>query len=219
MGRTQWTADLEWVRTPRQTRSERTQTAVLDAAAALFAERGVDHASVSDIAARAGTSVGTIYHHFSDKQGLVFALFDRLAAELDATTADAVDPARWHGAGIADVLRGYLDFALDVGRTLPAFRIVSRAAAARDVGARELLEKLHRNIDEGVRALLLARAAEITHPARELAVDLVLDQIAAMLLVRLEPELRPSRLAELDDDAWIDETLHSALTHLGLTTD
>jgi AcrR family transcriptional regulator len=51
-------------------RKEATQARILDAAIALFAERGYDGASITVIAARAGVSRATVFWHFSDKASL-----------------------------------------------------------------------------------------------------------------------------------------------------
>jgi AcrR family transcriptional regulator len=61
-------------RTQAQRRSQ-SEAALLDAAAELIAERGVDRASLARIGERAGASRGLPTHHFGSKQ----ALLDRLA--------------------------------------------------------------------------------------------------------------------------------------------
>ena len=47
---------------------------VLDAALTEFTRAGVHGATIQDIAERAGVSPMTVYNHFDDKEGLVFAL-------------------------------------------------------------------------------------------------------------------------------------------------
>lgn len=68
---------------PRLSRAEQrevTRERLLDAAAEVFAEHGVDGASIDDIAARAGYSRGAFYSNFSDKTELLIALCDRRLA-------------------------------------------------------------------------------------------------------------------------------------------
>lgn len=48
---------------------------ILDAALQAFAERGTAAATVDDVRRRSGASVGSIYHHFGDKEGLAAALY------------------------------------------------------------------------------------------------------------------------------------------------
>jgi len=69
------------VRPGRQSRSQKTQESLLDAAEALFCEKGAEATSVADVAARAGSSVGAVYHHFRDKKALLYALFERVFFE------------------------------------------------------------------------------------------------------------------------------------------
>ena len=64
----------------RLTREEsraRTRELLLDAAAALFAERGVNGTSVEQIAERAGFTRGAFYGNFADKHDLVRELLQR----------------------------------------------------------------------------------------------------------------------------------------------
>lgn len=67
---------------------------ILDAAAAIFGERGFHRATVRDVARRAGVADGTIYNHFADKHDLLLGLLDRLnesdrrAPDLAAATTD-----------------------------------------------------------------------------------------------------------------------------------
>lgn len=64
---------------------------IVRAAAELFAERGFDGVSVSDIAERAEVGRTTFFRHFGDKQEVVFA---REEALLDAVAAADLGPVR-----------------------------------------------------------------------------------------------------------------------------
>ncbi len=68
--------DTEAGRAGRRPRADalRSQTALLDAAAAVFVNGGVD-APVRDIAAEAGVGVGTIYRHFPTRADLIVAVY------------------------------------------------------------------------------------------------------------------------------------------------
>jgi AcrR family transcriptional regulator len=58
------------------TRSERTRTALRDAALARFVRDGFDATSVADIAADAGVSERTFYRHFADKYEVLLADYE-----------------------------------------------------------------------------------------------------------------------------------------------
>ncbi len=60
--------------TRRRADARRNETALLDAAAAVFVESGVE-APVRAIAARAGVGVGTIYRHFPTRADLIVAVY------------------------------------------------------------------------------------------------------------------------------------------------
>jgi AcrR family transcriptional regulator len=68
-------------------RRQRTREALLDAAAAVFAKRGFQAASLDEIAATAGYTRGAIYKHFTDKEELLHEvcvrLNERTVAEFD----------------------------------------------------------------------------------------------------------------------------------------
>lgn len=61
-------------------RSERSRTAILDAALELFSHRGYGATSMRDIAGRAGVSTGSVYHHFADKEAIFLALLEQFKA-------------------------------------------------------------------------------------------------------------------------------------------
>jgi len=70
--------------TRQEERRAQTRAALLDAGAALFANRGIAGASVDAIAEAAGRTSGALYDHFGSKEGLLFAL---LESWVDAATA------------------------------------------------------------------------------------------------------------------------------------
>jgi len=59
----------------RSAASERRRKSILDAALACFLERGVAATTTEEIRDRSGASIGSIYHHFSDKEGIAGALY------------------------------------------------------------------------------------------------------------------------------------------------
>ncbi len=59
------------------TKGERTAARILDAAEAVFAERGFEAASLREIARRAGLQQPGLYNHFASKRDLYAAVLDR----------------------------------------------------------------------------------------------------------------------------------------------
>ena len=64
----------------QEERSERSRTAILDAALDLFSHRGYGATSMRDIAGTAGVSTGSVYHHFKDKESIFQALLEQFRA-------------------------------------------------------------------------------------------------------------------------------------------
>jgi AcrR family transcriptional regulator len=76
-------------RTQAQRRS-RSEEALLDAAAELIAERGMDRASLAGIGERAGVSRGLPTHHFGSKDGLIARLAERAQEHIRSALEDRV---------------------------------------------------------------------------------------------------------------------------------
>jgi AcrR family transcriptional regulator len=75
-------------RAPQRRRGELRVAALLEAAVAVFAEKGFEAATMTEIAARAGAPIGSLYQFFPNKEVLGDALIDRYAAQLDRALAD-----------------------------------------------------------------------------------------------------------------------------------
>ena len=54
------------------------RTQILDAATAVFAERGFHRTTIRDVAKAAGVADGTIYNYFDNKTALLLGIMDRL---------------------------------------------------------------------------------------------------------------------------------------------
>lgn len=71
-------------RVPTQERSRRKVEHILDAAARLVVERGVDSLTTREIALASGVPVASLYQYFADKEEVLLALAERDMAEMDA---------------------------------------------------------------------------------------------------------------------------------------
>ena len=65
-----------------QTESSDRHTQILDASLVCFAKRGFHQASMHDISAEAGISVGLIYRYFENKDAVISAMADRHKREI-----------------------------------------------------------------------------------------------------------------------------------------
>jgi AcrR family transcriptional regulator len=76
----------------RESKQRRVRDTIIDAAHALFAERGFDDVSVTDIAERAGVGRTTFFRYFGDKQEVVFAEDEDVALEIPLKPAAPLGP-------------------------------------------------------------------------------------------------------------------------------
>jgi AcrR family transcriptional regulator len=156
-----------------QRRRELTRSALVDAAAAVFARRGFDGSSLDEIAETAGFTRGAIYKNFDGKEDLFFAVFDRqvernLAAFADrfgdGSALDLYDPA-----AVAQVWRDVL------ARDLETFtlHLELRLYALRnpDVRARyaEHLQREHNVVAAFIEEQAAAAGVSLRLPAAEIA--------------------------------------------------
>src|SRR5471032_1476331 len=69
-------------RKPQQLRGEQRMAAMLDAAAAVFAQAGYDAATMTAIAEQSGSSIGALYQYFPNKLALAKALREHYGEEM-----------------------------------------------------------------------------------------------------------------------------------------
>lgn len=86
------------------------RNAIIEAAIALFAERGLHGATMRDIAQHAGVSQGLLHHHFGSKEGLWNVVGERISADFLAYVADAFDPALPPEEAIPRALQTYMRY-------------------------------------------------------------------------------------------------------------
>ncbi|WP_219413911.1 TetR/AcrR family transcriptional regulator [Pseudonocardia nigra] len=138
-------------RTPRRRvgRAER-ERQILDAALAVFGERGYQAASMDAVAERIGVTKPVLYTHFGSKDGLLLACIARARAELLEVTATAASSAE----GPEEMLRrGTLAFFRYLERNEPAWTILYSESRV----AGEALEGIRAQQTDFIAALLAAQ--------------------------------------------------------------
>ncbi|WP_370250508.1 TetR/AcrR family transcriptional regulator [Nocardioides sp.] len=80
--------------TRRASYSASTKRSLLDAATALFTEHGYAGTSLDQIVAAAAVTKGALYHHYSGKQALFEAVFERIETEAAQRIAKALKKRR-----------------------------------------------------------------------------------------------------------------------------
>ncbi|RKS72001.1 TetR family transcriptional regulator [Actinomadura pelletieri DSM 43383] len=87
-------------------RGAATRGALLAAARDVFCESGFAQAAVTDIVAKAGASVGSLYHHFSGKADLYLTLYENFQNSQQVRTRQAINAVR--EAGVTDPMQQFL---------------------------------------------------------------------------------------------------------------
>ncbi|WP_267242670.1 TetR/AcrR family transcriptional regulator [Streptomyces sp. PR69] len=182
---------LELLRTPppkERADAARNRAAVLEAAARLFAEHGVEAVSMDQIAAAAGVGKGTLFRRFGDKSGLAVALLDARERALQEAVLHGpppLGPGAAAEARLTAFLDAYLDYLLE---HLPLVRMSETASpgARYRIGAYRFW---HRHL-----AILLAGAPDPDAAAHTLLAPLAAEHITALLPEVGEPRLRAAAL-------------------------
>ncbi|BBY65842.1 TetR/AcrR family transcriptional regulator [Mycolicibacterium helvum] len=104
-------------RAPVQARSRQTVARILDAAAAIADEDGVDAVTTRAIADRAGVSYPSLYRFFADRDAILDELMEQHCAEIDARCVAAEQT--WVITSIAELLNNELDLHVDYYRKHP----------------------------------------------------------------------------------------------------
>jgi AcrR family transcriptional regulator len=138
-------------------RAER-ERQILDAAIAVFGERGYQSASMDQVAERVGVTKPVLYTHFGSKHGLLLACIARARAELLEVTSAAAASA----ATPEEMLRrGTLAFFDYLERQAPEWTILYAESAV----AGEAIEEIRAQQTDFI-ATLLAAQAPGTDPQR-----------------------------------------------------
>ncbi len=181
--------------------ADRSRLAILDAAEAVFAERGFTAASLNEIGAAAGLSRGTPSYFFGSKERVYRAVLERAFADRQTATVEAFAPVRAWCEGDADhaalaralgrAADGYLAFLLD----RPAF---VRLIVWEDVQGGQRLAEAPRESTAMRDAFRALRVAGRARGLRTFAVD---DAVLLFVALTFTPVAhRATLMAAIDRD-------------------
>jgi AcrR family transcriptional regulator len=135
----------------RREKQQRTRKALLEAAADLFCKRGLEGASVDEIAQAAGYTKGAFYANFKSKEELFLVMLDEQFAQelerLDQALAGTQEPREEARAAAAD----FIHFAS--GSEWPSLYFQFVAHAARNEEFRQELATRHQAMRERMGAV------------------------------------------------------------------
>ena len=103
-------------RAPQQKRSIDKKGKILDAAYALFCERGYYKTTTPEVAKRAAVSVGCLYSYFKDKNDLFTAVLDIYDSRFEEMRAEALIAFSQPSGSYRDALRKLLQKLIAIHR-------------------------------------------------------------------------------------------------------
>jgi AcrR family transcriptional regulator len=167
---------------------------MLDAAEAVLVEVGYEGATTNEIAARSGTSIGSLYEFFPNKQALAVGLAERYLTDLGTVYGEHMVNIDGSGEQLIDSI---IDALGRFWRRRPATAALLRGA----LGAPELVaagETLRRRFVEHIRAVLDARRPGVDPDHSWFVAEISFDLTRALLeRAQAEPHRREAVQAEL----------------------
>lgn len=201
---------------PQQSRSRDTESRITTAARELLRTRSLGEVKMTDIAARAGVSIGGLYARFPSKDALAVHLANHRFVEEMRKEAEAMV----EGQSIEELVRHYLTAAAALYRrnrsVLKAVYVATRTGT--DEALKKEIRGFNVTLHTRLREAILARRKEIGHPRPEVAVGLgILSMMATLREVVLFGQ-PVSDLVRLTEPELIDELTRMFLATLGIKT-
>ncbi len=180
------TVQLSPRKAPRQSRSQATVTAILDATARILLERGFAAASTNAVAELAGVSVGSLYQYFPNKEALIAALRARHGEQMMQVIQHALTEAM--DATLDDALGGLIEATVEAHRVdADLHRVLEERLGHHDRDAKH--GEYVSVMEERIVALLARHRDQITVPDLKLAAFMLMNASHALIhaLVRQRP--------------------------------
>jgi AcrR family transcriptional regulator len=177
-------------RTPQRQRGYERVAALLEAAAGCFVEKGYDGTTMTEVAARAGAAIGSLYQFFPTKEALAQALLEQYAqatyAELEKLAEQSAD---WDIDELAARLSTFL---VTSRKRYPAFVVLVESPTTPAAAGMTI----RRRVRAELQALLARRAPH--RPARDMyaAAVIVQQMMKAAIAIQAEPGM-PGRQTAL----------------------
>ena len=165
------------VHPPKQSRSRRTLERIRRAALEILDEQGPEGLTVQAIVARARSSVGSFYARFDGKDDLIADLGEQMWVDAATRWDEALAVRSWDGRSLAELADGVVALLADTRR---ADVLVLRALEATGGGG-DAARRFRAHVRRGLADVLLSRRDEMDHPRPEVAVDVGIVSVSALL--------------------------------------
>lgn len=173
-------------RVPQRQRGRERVAALLEAASACFVEKGYEATTMTEVAARAGASIGSLYQFFPTKEVLAQALVEQyVQAVYDELGKLAEQSVPWTIAELAQKLCGFL---VAFRKRHPAF--VTLESTVSDGMT------IRRRVRAELQALLARRAPQRSSEEMHAIAVVVQQMMKSAIAIHAEPEM-PGRAAAM----------------------
>lgn len=197
----------------RQEKVADREIAILEAASAVFNEKGYAKASMAEIARRAGVADGTLYLYVKNKEDLVRGVLARFYAQLTETAQKGVDKREGTKAKLKFLARHHMREVINNWRVLEIAPLIDRSS---DQYRQSDLYKLNRAyVAVFDRVAKAAMSEGLIRPETELWV------LRDMFFGAMEYSARTMMFVRRDDDinAFVDNLLGLLLVETSTKTE
>ena len=143
------------VRLPRSAR----RAQLLEAAQAIFVDRGYHAAGMDEIAERAGVSKPILYQHFPGKRELYLALLDTADEEIISEVLASMQSSEDNKERVQATISAYFEF---VARKSGAYRLVFESDLVNDPEVRSRIDVVQAEVPASSSAALRSSARALT---------------------------------------------------------
>jgi AcrR family transcriptional regulator len=192
-------------RVPTQERARQRVERVLDAAALVFAESGYETATMEEIAARAGTSIGSIYQFFPNK----LAIFEEIARRYHDKLRvffDVMVASPLFERPMGEIIDAAIEAVWAFHESEPAFRAVWVGLGFTE----EVLvegEALNREFARRIEAVVAKKLPGLPAKSRPIVATMIVEVLTAMLIVSTRRGKTESRAIKAETKTLLNRYL------------
>ena len=199
-------------RTPQQARSRETLERILDTTEKMLDENSFENAPVSAIVKRAGSSVGSFYARFPDKDALIEALLERDHQSAMAELGEYALRPEWQRKGLRARVRGFVSMAITLAhRRRGLTRLRFRQGLAPEGVNSGLQSVRNQELVAVFKRFFAPVMKEIRHRDRDEALNFAFRIVSSMLTTRMLLPAALDRLLGAESDEWLENELSTAV--------